>query len=98
MTATTLDQIRTQLIAAFSPSELNIDDDSDLHIGHAGAAGGGGHYTVHITSTAFDGKPLLERHRLVYAALADMMPERIHALRLDVRGDSEGASVNELCT
>jgi len=89
MTVSTLEQIRTQLTAVFSPSELSIDDDSDLHIGHSGAAGGGGHYTVHITSMAFDGKSLLERHRLVYAALADMMPERIHALRLDVQGSRE---------
>jgi BolA family transcriptional regulator, general stress-responsive regulator len=89
MTATTIEQIRAQLIAIFSPNELTIQDDSHLHKGHPGAADGGGHYTIRITGTAFNGKSLLERHRLIYAALANMMPECIHALRLDVQGYQE---------
>ena len=77
-----IEQIREKLTAALSPVSLKIEDDSHLHAGHAGARGGGGHYTVHIVSTAFEGKAPLARHRQVYDALDDMMQKEIHALSI----------------
>lgn len=76
-----VDQIR-QRLAALAPLALAIDDDSAKHAGHPGAAAGGGHYTVRMTSAAFEGKTRVARHRLVYDALADLMQREIHALAL----------------
>ncbi|HHH48912.1 MAG TPA: BolA family transcriptional regulator [Gammaproteobacteria bacterium] len=76
------EQIRERLTAALSPVSLEIVDDSHLHAGHAGARGGGGHFTVHIVSAAFEGKAPLARHRLVFDALGDMMQKEIHALSI----------------
>ena len=53
-----------------------------MHAGHAGAAAGGGHYTVTIVSTAFAGLSRVERHRMVYDVLKDLMAGPIHALAL----------------
>lgn len=77
----TVARIRDRL-SAFAPLNLTVEDDSALHAGHPGAAGGGGHYTVRMTSAAFEGKSRVERHRLVYDALADLMLRDIHALAL----------------
>ena len=76
------EQIRERLTAALSPVSLEVVDDSHLHAGHAGARGGGGHFTVHIVSAAFEGKAPLARHRLVFDALGDMMQKEIHALSI----------------
>ena len=65
---------------AFDPVTLEIDDQSHLHAGHAGAKEGKGHFQVDIVADAFEGKSLIQRHRLVYAALGDMMDTDIHAL------------------
>lgn len=75
--------IRQQLEQALAPQLLEIQDDSHMHAGHAGARSGGGHYTVTIVAAAFAGKSLIERHRMVYAALADLMPTKIHALSIN---------------
>ncbi len=80
MTAARVQLIDQRLRAALEPLELEIGDDSAAHAGHAGARGGGGHFQVFIVSTAFAGKSRLARHRLVYAALADLMENDIHAL------------------
>ena len=69
-------------LASLAPDQLEISDDSQEHVGHAGAASGGGHYHVTIVSQAFAGKNLLARHRLVYQALGDLMQQRIHALAI----------------
>ena len=74
-----IDAIRTRLSEAFSPELLEIVDESDLHEGHA-SAGGGGHYRVRIRSAAFAGKSAVQRHRMVYAALGELMGTEIHAL------------------
>lgn len=82
--------IRERLNAAFAPSTLDIQDDSAKHAGHAGARSGGGHFNVQIVSTAFAGKPLVERHRMVYAALGDAMRENvIHALSIQAKTPDE---------
>lgn len=70
------------LEAALSPSELEIIDDSPLHAGHAGARDGRGHYSVRIVAEQFSGLRPLQRHQLVYKALADMMQTDIHALAI----------------
>lgn len=84
MSLPTAELIRERLATALSPRRLEIRDDSAAHAGHAGAREGG-HYHVLIESEAFRGLPLLARHRRVYAALADVMPGRIHALSIDAR-------------
>lgn len=76
--------IRERLGAALSPTELQVEDDSWQHAGHAGAASGG-HFSVKIVSAAFAGKRPLERHRMVYDALGDAMKTEIHALQIDAR-------------
>jgi len=73
--------IEERLRTALAPDSLEISDDSAAHAGHAGARDGG-HFTVHIVSTAFAGKTLIQRHRLVYAAVADLMRGEIHALSI----------------
>ena len=81
-----VDELRTRLAGAFpEANELKVEDDSEKHVGHAGAAGGAGHFTVRIVSPRFAGIGMLARHRLVYDAVADWMPERIHALSIDAR-------------
>lgn len=72
--------IRARLLAAFSPIELEVVDESYLHEGHEGAREGKGHFRVTIVSKMFEGRKPLERHRMVFAALADMMETDIHAL------------------
>lgn len=77
--------LRERLEKALAPSELEIRDDSALHVGHAGARDGGGHFHVTVASVAFVGLNTLARHRLVYAAVSDLMPKTIHALSIDAR-------------
>ena len=74
--------IEERLRRALEPQALQINDDSAAHAGHAGAREGGGPFTVLIVSRQFTGKALLQRHRLVYAALQDLMPGEIHALSI----------------
>lgn len=74
--------IRTRL-AALEPDLLDIDDESHLHAGHAGAEGGASHFRVRIVSPRFAGLTPVARHRLVYHQLADLIPFPIHALALD---------------
>lgn len=82
--------IREKLVSAFAPSAIEITDDSHKHAGHA-SAGGAGHFTVRLVSPAFSGKNTLERHRMVYAALAELMPEHIHALSIHASAPAEQA-------
>ena len=76
-----LEQMRTML-ASMQPVQLDIIDDSHKHAGHEGARSGGGHYTMHIVSAQFSGKPTLARHRMIYSALGEMMKHDIHALNI----------------
>jgi BolA protein len=88
----TLDEIRARLEAAFPQAGIALTDDSHLHAGHAGSAGGAGHYSVRIVAAAFEGRPTLARHRLVYDSVKDWMPHRIHALVIVARTPAEAAS------
>ena len=82
-------KIRERLQAALQPVRLDIVDESHKHVGHAGAAGGGGHFNALIVSSAFEGQRLLQRHRLVYEALGEMMDTDIHALSMQCRTPGE---------
>ena len=74
--------MRARLEAALVPERLEIVDDSAKHAGHAGARDGRGHYSVAIVSARFVGQGAVARHRMVYAALGDMMQTDIHALAI----------------
>lgn len=84
-----VERIRQLLTAALNPVKLEVGDDSHLHAGHAGAASGGGHYSVKIVSERFEGQRLVMRHRLVYDAVQGMMHTDIHALAITAIAPSE---------
>jgi BolA protein len=77
----TVERLKTRL-AALAPLSLSIEDDSARHAGHPGAASGGGHYNLRMISPLFEGKSRVERHRLVYDAVADLMQREVHALAM----------------
>lgn len=79
-TAGELESHLRERLAALKPLEIELIDDSALHAGHAGARDGGRHYRLRIVSAEFSGKTTVARHRLVYAALGELMRSRIHAL------------------
>lgn len=82
-------RMRALLEAALAPVRLDIIDDSHRHAGHAGSRGGQGHFSVAIVSAAFEGKFPAARHRLVYAALGDMLQTDIHALSIRAHSPDE---------
>ncbi len=83
-------RIHDMLEEAFHPQSLEVADESHLHAGHAGwRPGGGTHFRVVIVSEAFRGRSRVERHRMVFAALAPLMQEGIHALALTARAPGE---------
>ena len=75
--------MRAALERAFAPSALEIIDDGARHAGHAAA--GRGHFRVLLVSEAFRGRSRLERHRMVYAALAPLLESSVHALNVTAR-------------
>ena len=79
-----IDRILERLTAAFSPTSLVILDESHKHAGHA-AAKGGGHFIVAIVSDAFTGQGALQRHRMVFRALGELMQGEIHALSIKAK-------------
>jgi BolA family transcriptional regulator, general stress-responsive regulator len=76
--------IRERLEKHLSPSVLEIIDESSKHIGHSGAQSGAGHFAVAVASPTFEGKSLVEAHRMIYDALGDAMQTEIHALKIKV--------------
>ena len=69
--------------SALSPTFIRLTDDSEKHRGHGGYnPAGESHFTLEIQSAEFVGKSRVERQRLVYRALGDLMRERIHALSI----------------
>jgi BolA protein len=77
------DTMRRTLTEKLAPARLDIIDDSHRHAGHAGARPEGEtHFTVEVVAAAFAGRSRIERQRLVYDALAELMRERVHALAL----------------
>lgn len=90
MTAERVQRIERLLTEAFSPDQVLVKDQSHLHAGHVGAQDGKGHFEVRIVASAFAGKSRLESHRLVYAALGDMMESDIHALKIIAEPPEQG--------
>ena len=82
--STRVERLRAALEATLAPSLLEIRDDSAQHAGHAGAREGG-HFHVTIAAPAFAGLSAVQRHRMVYAAAAELMGRDIHALSIDAR-------------
>ncbi len=75
--------IRERLQAALAPEHIDIVDESHKHAGHAGAReSGGGHFNVTVVTESFRNQSPIQRHRLVYAAVEDLMPHEIHALSI----------------
>jgi len=85
VTAARLQEVLQQ---ALSPSALEVQDDSHLHAGHAGAREGR-HFTVRVTSPVFNGLSRVARHRLVYDAARTLIAEGIHALAIEARTPAE---------
>jgi len=81
--------IRERLESQLQPDELDVVDESHLHVGHPGARDGRGHFRVRIVSDVFAGLPRLARHRRVYAALGDLMQTDIHALNIEALANNE---------
>jgi BolA family transcriptional regulator, general stress-responsive regulator len=81
--------IRSRLLDALEPEMLEIEDESHLHAGHAGARDGLGHFRVTLVAEAFSGQSRLRRHRLVYQALGTLMESDIHALTIQAYAPGE---------
>ena len=84
--------MKALLASSLAPLECEVEDESALHAGHAGAASGGGHYRLRLVSSRFEGQPRLARHRLVYDALHEMMQNDIHALAITALTPSEAGA------
>ncbi len=77
--------IEQKLRDALSPQEIEVIDQSYLHVGHAGAREGGeSHFRIRVVSAAFDGKTRVARQRMINQILADELKEQIHALSMDL--------------
>ena len=82
-------KIRDRIKTALEPDSLEIVDESHKHIGHAGARDGRGHFQVTIVSGKFKGLPPIQRHRLIYDAVGDLMESDIHALSIKAIASSQ---------
>ena len=79
-----------RLHSSLSPSRIELIDDSEQHRGHGGYnPAGESHFSLTIETAAFAGKSRVERQRMVYAALGDLMNERVHALTIKARAQGE---------
>ena len=76
--------MRERLQEKFAPQSLEIMDDSELHKGHAGSRGGAGHYTLVIRADVLAAQSRVAAHREIYALLADLIPQEIHALVIKI--------------
>lgn len=83
-----IELIQQQLTAALSPTHLELTDDSEQHSSHGGAKQGG-HFSLIIVSEQFESQSLLQRHRQVHAALADLMKNEIHAISIKAYSPTE---------
>jgi intracellular septation protein len=81
--STRAQRLRERLESRFAPAQLTVEDESHLHEGHAGAAGGQSHFRIRIVAEAFRDIPSVARHRLIYAAVDDLLKSDIHALAIE---------------
>lgn len=89
---TRFQRIQARLEENLCPLQCQLQDDSEAHKGHAGAASGAGHYSVTIISEKFEGLNRISRHRLVYDAVGDLMHTEIHALVIRAISPSESSN------
>lgn len=83
-------EMTRRLEAALQPTRMALHNDSDKHIGHAGHDGSGeSHFSLVIESAQFEGKNRVQRQRLVYKALGDLMDARVHALQIKATAPGE---------
>ena len=82
-------RIKALLAGTFGEGACQLADESALHAGHAGAASGAGHYRLVVVSTMFQGQNRINRHRLVYDCLRELMHTEIHALAITALAPSE---------
>jgi BolA family transcriptional regulator, general stress-responsive regulator len=75
-------RLRERVRHALEAEHVELTDESGAHVGHAGAAGGAGHYHVLVVSTRFRERDAVARHRLVYEAVGDLIPDEVHALAI----------------
>lgn len=83
----TEDIIKTRL-AFLEPTQFRLENESDLHRGHKGN-NGGEHFNLFIVSQSFEKKNTMERHRMIYSVLEDLIPNKIHALSLKTLAPDE---------
>ncbi|MGH8278033.1 MAG: BolA family protein [Gammaproteobacteria bacterium] len=84
---TRMHKLRTRLQRELQPLQLEIHDDSALHAGHVHA--GAGHFSVRIVASVFATRAPLERHRMIYAALGNLLQTDIHALSITALAPGE---------
>lgn len=94
MNAQTIGPVATEMLgrlnSALSPTHIELIDDSEQHRGHGGYnAAGESHFTLHIESAAFSDRNRVERQRMIYAALGDLMDARVHALSIRATAPGE---------
>jgi len=81
--------IRSRIETALSPVSLEVIDESHKHVGHEGARDGRGHFAVRVVAEAFSDLRPLQRHKLVYDAVGDLMQTDIHALSIEATSPSQ---------
>ena len=88
---TLAEEINSRL-QSLQPTEFYIEDESAMHAGHAGNSGGG-HFKLKMASSHFYEKSQIMRHRIIYQLLADLIPNRIHALSIQAVTPDELSSI-----
>ena len=83
-------EMLSRLNSALSPTRIELIDDSEQHRGHGGYnPAGESHFSLRIESAAFAGKSRVERQRMIYAALGQLMESRVHALSINATAPGE---------
>lgn len=93
----TLEETIRERLAVLMPTQLELIDESHLHVGHAGALAGGKHFQLTISARCFNDLGTLARHRLVYDALGSLMHKEIHALRIIARPHPSPSPATQDC-
>ena len=84
-----LAEMRRRLESEFKPLALELIDEGHLHVGHAGARDGRGHFRLRIVSERFAGTAQVQRHRLIYQVMGELMQNDIHALAIEAQAPDE---------
>lgn len=83
-----VDEVKLLLETVLKPSYIEIADESDLHVGHAGNTGGA-HLSLYIVSKTFINQSRIERHKIVYKILDGLIPAKIHAIKIQALNEEE---------